>query len=263
MTNYQLIDPTEPVDFVQSLMSCETGKIPSCFFKKFTGVEEVSAEKVQDANHFLWFLNSLRSLRSSCLKCSTQLVQEFYDQLPAFGHSLHQLEVFGRNKLHLKFDFITKLSRFAYLRIVYKRLSLESMTSLVRSVGEPVRVDLYFRLNGAGSWFTIYKGRDSMVWEVRGEDSKKRFETKKPEELLNFFERLLATTQSAFKEALRQTPQPGYLAFRFVYHYHYQFSMPFTAIYPPFSTDLSQVFLFKPTQVFSFFEFFKFKLSSL
>ena len=96
MKNYQLIDPDTTLDFIScidyvNLMSHMTAEVPSCFFKKFTDIENVDAIGViQDENHFLNFLKSLSLLRYLHLN-GTQLSQQFFDRLPDCANSLTQI----------------------------------------------------------------------------------------------------------------------------------------------------------------------------
>ena len=188
--NYQLIEPgalhfVYRVDYTR-LVNSVPGEFPRCFSQKFTDIEEVYATaEVQDLKHFLWFLKSLRTLRSLELE-HAELSQEFYDQLPASAHSLIRLELragFWKNMLQLNCDFISKFSCLSYLTI--EHLSLESFTSLVRSLGK--LVESYFDVRSKGECIEIEKESDSSVWKIL-KAGHLPFETENPDEILNFIE---------------------------------------------------------------------------
>ena len=201
MKNCHLIEP-DSMHFVRrvdytSLMRNVTGEFPRCFFQKFTGIEEVKvAGVVKDSDHFIWFLKSLRFLRSLELSGSG-LGQEFYDQLPAIARSLVRLELSGlceKTELQLNFDFLCEFSCLSDLSI-YPGLSVRSATSLVRLLGGLKEVYIYLR---SGRDLLIVKQPCSTVWKVQveedlSEDSEDPtdgllFETENPSEIANFFE---------------------------------------------------------------------------
>ena len=208
LKNIDLIDPSEPVEFIHPvhynlLMRHFDGKLPSCFFPKFRGIERVvTDDEIEDADQFLWFLKSLRSLRMLYLKGS-KLGQKFYDQLLMFAHSLARLELVEPGETSLKFDFVHNLPRLSHLSIVFDGPpSLELMSSLVVPAGKPVSVEICcMRLNEKGDHCAFLKSRGSIEWSAHRKDSTERFETKKPEELLDFFERVkLGSLDSRLEE---------------------------------------------------------------
>ena len=189
MKNYHLIEPGA-IDFVERvnysrLLSNANGELPRCFSQKFTGIELVNATaKVQDADQFLWFLKSQRSLRRLWLT-STGLAQEFYDQLPASAPSLDSLIMRGRqSRLQLNFDFIGRFLRLSELDI-WSPLSLESLPSLVRWLGR-LKTGR-FRVRSGEERFDVEKETNSFEWKKAG---KSLFKMENPEEMANFFDRL-------------------------------------------------------------------------
>ena len=193
MKNYHLIEPgalkfIRKVDYTR-LLSHVTGEFPRCFSQKFTGVESVRVHSVvEDADHFLWFLKSLKFLRRLEL-VNAGLSQEFYDQLPAVARSLVTLELRGDRKteLQLNFDFIGGLTCLSHL-IIWQLLSLSSTTSLVRWLGGLKKASIHV-MSGRELW--IEKESSSPVWKVKvGEFTRgSLFETENPDELVSFFER--------------------------------------------------------------------------
>ena len=214
LNNIDLIDPNEPVEFTMpinytNLMRHFDGKLPSCFFQKFKGIELVLADKIEDVDHFLWFLKSLNSrnsMRMLYLKYSG-LDQEFYDQLPAMGHSLDRLELIEPGETSLKFDFIHNLPRLSRLIFIFRGLpSLESMSSLVGAVDKRVWAVIYWFEKNKKDGLSFDKGRDSIVWKACANDDTEKFETEKVEELLDFFERIkLKCLESRSREKSRET----------------------------------------------------------
>ena len=188
MVNYHLIEPGA-LEFVSEvdyslLLSCVTGEFPRCFPQKFTGIETVDAKtKVQDPDHFLWFLNSLRSLKSLGL-IDTGLNQEFYNQLPASARSLTKLYLGGRYcENELNFEFIEKFS-LEHLQI-HPPLSWESLPSLFRWLGGLEEGEFTVRLREVD--FNIRKKRDSTKWKIMNAEQL-AFETENSEEIVNFFQ---------------------------------------------------------------------------
>ena len=192
MKNYQLIEP-DALDFVRQvdytrLLSSVTGEFPRHFTQKFTGIEEIHATaKVQDADHFLWFLKSLRSLRKLDLR-KTELSQAFYDQLPASARSLAKLGLRGdcTNELQLNFNFIANLSGLSDIEID-QPVSVKSLPSLVRQLVKLEVGHFVVRFGGETFWgrkeknsseLTICKGIELM------------FKTENPDEMVHFIEDL-------------------------------------------------------------------------
>lgn len=141
--NYHLIEEGA-LDFVHRvnyncLLSGVTGEFPRCFPQKFTGVQSiVTNSAIEDPEHLLWFLKSLRFLRSLILE-DTKLGQAFYDQLPVSAPLLLDLQLRNRhceNELQMNFDFIGTFSCLSHLGISPKLRSPESVTSLVRWLGK-------------------------------------------------------------------------------------------------------------------------------
>ena len=205
MKNYHLIKPgalqfIRQVDYTR-LMSV-TGEFPRCFFQKFTDIKEVRAmAKVQDPDHLLWFLKSLRSPRRLDLGEEVQS-QEFYDQLPAsapslailgFHVKLRQITVGVPTKplkeLHLNFDFIRKFRRITMLDIIEQPISLESLASIMRSSATLVVPRFYVRLTENDKHW-IQREWNSKVWKITDFRGELLFEAENPDEIINFLEGL-------------------------------------------------------------------------
>ena len=151
LKNYQLIDRNATLDFIKDLnynhlMSIMAEGIPGCFFRKFSQIESVEANTVQNEHHFLEFLKSLKSLKNLHL-FGLPLSQEFYDQLPVTANSLIKLELGGDYELQMNFDFIAEFSCFSKLSI-YPELSKESFPSLIRSLGTLKNASFAFSWRG-------------------------------------------------------------------------------------------------------------------
>ena len=186
MKNYQLIEPGA-LDFVHDvdytrLLDNVTGEFPRCFSQKFTRIYWIKATaKVRDPDHFLWFLKSLRFLSRLELE-STELSQEFYDQLPASAPSLRRLYLRkGHCVNELNIDFIDELSGLTHIWIK-PALTLESIPSLFRSADRLKEGDFCFE-----SRFSIWKKEGSTVWKV-WKNHQLLFKNENPEEIVNFFE---------------------------------------------------------------------------
>ena len=199
MKNYHLVEPGA-IDFVRyvyytDLLSHVTGEFPRCFSQKFTDIRSVYAttKKVQDPDHFLWFLKSLRFLIELWLE-DTELAQEFYDHLPASASSLIRLNLRDEHcekGLQLNFDFIGSFSYLSEL-VINSIISLELLPSLVRSVG---RLELgWFDVQSREKIFKIYKGLRSTEWTIK-RDGESLFETEDPEEIVDFFDGLQGTRE--------------------------------------------------------------------
>ena len=192
MKNYRLIEP-DALHFVYclnytSLMSSVTGEFPRCFPQKFTGIDEVQVDGVvEDPDHLLWFLKSLKFLRNLEFTRDAGLSQEFYDQLPASARSLVSLDLGDQNsELHLNFDFIAQFSHLSDLKI-YRALSLRSAISLVRWLGRLKEASIHFQ-SGEDRW--IMKERDSTLWKITNNYSRPLFEDKNPDQIVNFLRHL-------------------------------------------------------------------------
>lgn len=198
LKNYHLIDPDASLDFINRLdyncvIDIMAKKIPIGFLKKLTGLFEVKTKgAIQDANHFLSFLQSVGSLKSLSLDRS-QLGQEFYDQLPKSAHSLVNLTLIGDRRnirgdrdLELNFEFVDQLSNLDKL-VIYQTLSIESFTSLVRWSNELTEVVCQCELKE--KLFRIQKFRKEL-WEVYDDKSFHQvlIRTGNADEVLNYFE---------------------------------------------------------------------------
>ena len=139
--NYDLIDPDDSLECVHSLdysyLMEVAGEIPRCLLK-FKDIEVIRVVgPVQDENHFLFFLKSLRLLEKLSLDHSYRFSQEFWNSLPASAPSLISLNVDNRavektEEFQVNFDFIAKLSRLSNLNVKIP-VSFECLKSLVRS----------------------------------------------------------------------------------------------------------------------------------
>ena len=170
MKNYHLIEPNA-LNFVfhvnyTLLLSHMTGEFPRCFLQKFTGINWVRVDGVvEDPDHLLWFLKSLRFLRNLILE-KAELSQEFYDQLPAVARSLNSLTLYSQScwktELQLNIDFISELTCLSSLTI-FQPLSLESLTSVARWLGELKEAWIYVHSRGDRS---IKKDIFSRQWKI-------------------------------------------------------------------------------------------------
>ena len=130
---------------------------------------------MQNPDHLLWFLKSLRSLRKLDLE-KTGLGQEFYDQLPTSAPSLITLDLrvgHCEKGLQLNFDFIGRLSRLSSLHIE-SDISLESLSSLVRSLGR--LEEGWFEVRPKDQLFSLRKRKNSAEWCIES-DEKILFQT--------------------------------------------------------------------------------------
>ena len=163
MRNYQLIEPGD-LDFIQyvhydRLMYRLTGELPSCFAKKFTGIEEVSAGGAIEDEQLLQFLKSLRALRKLTLTSNT-FNQALLDRLPSCTRSLVNLHLaqvneVDANELQLNFDFIGKFSFPRFSLTIDQSLSFESLVSLAKQLG---------KLRVGDSRIQMKKLKDQDVW---------------------------------------------------------------------------------------------------
>ena len=198
MKNYHLIE-SDALKFVRivnytCLLKHATEEFPSCFFQKFTGIEEVEVHGlVKDPDHLLWFLKSLKFLKRLWLE-NAVLSQEFYDQLPTAASWLTRLEFRGdwRNKVHLNFDFITEFSCTSLSSLdLQQALSLESTISLVRSSADLKKLFLTVCLKENYSLYAVKK-RGASSWKIF-KRTETLFETENPEEIVDFLEGLRAS----------------------------------------------------------------------
>ena len=193
MKNYHLIEPgalhyIRNVDYTD-LLSHVTGEFPRCFSQKFTDIKEVQVtDRIEDADQFLWFLKSLRFLKSLSLD-ETELGQEFYDQLPESAPSLRNLELEERHcedGLQLNFNFIGRLPRLSDLDID-QNLCVESLPSLVRWISK--LEDVQFNVQSGQKRFEIRKEMRLAEWKI-WKNCTVVFKTRNPEEIVHFFESL-------------------------------------------------------------------------
>ena len=200
MKNYHLIEPGA-IDFIYyvdytDLLRHVTGEFPRCFSQKWTSIGRVYASaEVQDPDHFLWFLKSLRSLRILDLE-ETGLGQEFFDQLAASALSLRSLFLQGgycEDGLHLNFDFVGEFLGLSNVEIG-PDLSLESFRSIVRSLGRLKSGHFDVR---SRERFRIDKQVYLTKWTISKNDQgrfHRLFETENEEEISNFFDGLQEDT---------------------------------------------------------------------
>ena len=209
MKNQDLIDPDVSLDFVTSfdysrLMQATNGEIPSWFFKRFTEIHRVdTTAKVQDPEHFRWFLSSLRTLSNLDLK-NSELGQEFYDQLPTLAPQLTWLDLnddenVPNNQLQLNFDFADKLPHLSLLSIS-QELPPELIARLLTWLaGRLDHRTLYF--SWRGNRVRIIKNQKT--FELNKNWSRKRvFRTENPDEILIHLEKL-KVYRSPSKRGLR------------------------------------------------------------
>ena len=192
LKNYHLIEPgalhfVDRIDYIR--LSSVAAELPPCFSQKFVGIKcVVATSEVQDADHFLWFLKSLKSL--NCLELEgTGLNQTFYDQLPASAQSLLSFELRGdwKNDFKMNFDFIGVISRLSSLMISQSSVSFESLTSLVKSLGSVNLVKCSFEVRFKRECFKVYKGITE--WKIC-KAYQLLLATENPEKIVNFFEGL-------------------------------------------------------------------------
>ena len=200
MKNQDLIDPDASLDFVSCfdysrLMQATGGEIPSWFFKRFTEIYRVeTSAKIQDPEHFRWFLSSVRTLSVLDLE-NSELGQEFYDQLPTLAPQLTFLNLTDNEdvpnfELRLNFDFVDKLLQLESLFIT-QELPPELAARLIKKwlAGRLGHGSLYFRWRGnrvqiekSKKIFKLYKN-----WS-----HKSVFKTENPDKILNCLEKLHA-----------------------------------------------------------------------
>ena len=164
LKNYGHIDPDAVLNFLRRvdyihLMNSVIGELPTCFFKKFPAIREVQiADKIEDPNHFLYFLKSLRLLRRLNLY-NSQLDQKYYDQLPTSARSLSTFFWKGEKKQQLlNFGFIAQFPFLVHLSIK-GNLCIESVASLVGSLGKLNGCDFHFDFHGNSNF--VGKTEDS------------------------------------------------------------------------------------------------------
>lgn len=203
MKNYQLLDPDSTLDFINRIdytrftelteltdrfMSNEPVEMTECLLQKFSAIKLVGTNggAIEDANHFLAFLKSLRSLRSLQLE-NPELDQEFYDQLPASAPPLSYFRLDQDEEPELNFDFVGKFRNLSVIQI-YQHLTLPPFKSLARHLRNLSEGCIHFRVNES-RFYLIEKQRDSKVWKII--EFGEIFETENPEEIPNFLERFL------------------------------------------------------------------------
>lgn len=191
MMNYPLIDGSlEFVDRLDySLLVGVSKEIPADFSETFSDVRLVVVNgAVQDPNHLLAFLNSLRrSLRNLHMDLP-RLSQEFYDQLPPLANSLVKLVLKESKEIQLSFDFINEIPNLSSL-FVEQPLLPESFTSVVRCFSRLVEGSFGFVLKN--KWFFIRKEAGSKKWALfEGNYGQNVFVTESSEEMLRYFDEL-------------------------------------------------------------------------
>ena len=201
MKNYRLLDTDGTLDFIRFvnyslLVQNAVGEFPTCFSEKFTGIEYVRVDAVEDESHLLWFLRSLRALRRLDI-ANVFLSEGFYDKLPASARSLTELIFYGNdwNDFQLNFDFINSFSHLSHLRI-HGIVSVESLFPLIRHLVKLRSGHFDFRLEKR---FSIWKFK-SNEYQVRDFSCgyKILLSTKHSDEIVNYLEKL--QSDSAKKE---------------------------------------------------------------
>lgn len=180
----------EPVEFAAevnytSLMSVAGERLPADYFDKFPNLEAITADdRVNDQEHFLWFLQNLKSKICKLELENTGLDQTFYDALPAYC-SPYDVQI-AESREELNFSF---LSKFEYLvnTLISQELSLDSARSLVDSHANLKHfAELQFRFKGQDLHvhcnIHIYT-RMSFVLRV---DEANRYESKNLDEIIGW-----------------------------------------------------------------------------
>lgn len=167
-------------------------EIPITFFKKLTGVRTLVIEDpVQDANHFLEFLNSLRSLKELRIKKNSGLDQVFFDLLPTSVRRLTELSI--EEDYELNYNFLSLIPSLTDMGT--SELSFKSLTSLIRSYGELRSCILSF--NFKGRRFSIHRNKKDFIlnnttyifaaWILKTDD---------PDVILKYFDELPDKSES-------------------------------------------------------------------
>lgn len=159
-SNFHLLVPTK-LDFIADInytLLASLDGVPERVWKslpeKFTHIHVVRTDcKIEDQNHFLRFLKSLRCLQKLYL-FSSQLSQEFYEKLPESAYFLNQLEMGDsyQNRNPLNFDFIENFSHLTQLSILCD-VPRESKISLIKHIDKLSKISL----RSGAETITIYK----------------------------------------------------------------------------------------------------------
>ena len=91
-------DPNESVLF---------SLFPVDFFDRFPGITGISAERIENEDHFTQLVKNIKNLRSLILK-NSKLSQAFFDQLPATS-LLNRLEIIEETK-ELSMSFLSRMN---------------------------------------------------------------------------------------------------------------------------------------------------------
>ena len=193
LKNHHLIDPDCTLSSIRRLNYSQStmmkrfdSETQSRFLKIFTQVKAVEAVwQVLNANHFLWYLKSLRSLKALELR-GVKLSQEFYNQLPSSAPSLIKFSLIEQAEkgLELNFDFI---GNFSYLfEIWISNLSFESFISLLKALNKSAKGFVSFQLKEKTA--SVSKEAGSKLWRLQyvGQTI---FEDEDPGEMVTFIER--------------------------------------------------------------------------
>ena len=190
--NYHLFDGLDfrgSIDY-NRLLENFSGQLPSCFFRKFTSISELRAKgPVVDADHLLWFLKSLGSVRRLNLDY-TGLGQAFFDQLPTSAPLLTNLEVWEHYaKPEVDFNFIAKFSYLRNFDFSQKNLSIKSLMLLVRlNFGKSASGTFKF---GSDYHCAIGKNISPTKWcTFRNLDWNSRTEREDPEQVVKWLRKI-------------------------------------------------------------------------
>ena len=151
--NYDRLQ-ADPLEFVRemnytNLMSV-TNQLPTNYFDKFPKVEMITANKrVNSREHFLWYLQNLRSKICYLKFKNTGLNQTFYDSLPAFC-SPCEIQI-DESQEELNYNF---LSGFGDLKrtVITQELSLKSAKTLLDAHQNFDLCGVEFRFKGKHMW---------------------------------------------------------------------------------------------------------------
>ena len=205
--NQDLIDPDASLDFITTfnysrLMQAER-EIPSWFFKRFTEIHrvETGSDKVQDPEHFRWFLSSLRTLSNLDLK-NSELGHEFYDQLPTIAPQLNYLltdKYYCRKDEQLNFDFVFKFRSLETLWIM-QELPPELVSPLMTWLAE--RSD-YGRLSFFWRWNRVRIVKSEKTFDLTKNWSLESIvKTENPDKIIEHLEKI-KFYRSPSKQCLR------------------------------------------------------------
>ena len=102
-----------------ALMKAAVEEISMEFFRKLTNLSYVlTSDEVQDPEHFLAFLKSLKSLRSLEL-AHPNLNQEFYEKLPAAAHRITDIIIDEALFKKIDLNFRTKFNSLVSFQISF------------------------------------------------------------------------------------------------------------------------------------------------